>query len=181
MTAEPPEATLLRAFVNTLDLRSFVLHGHRLPGGDALATPEQARAWFAAHSPAGVAATVTESDLELARDLRDELRAAIDPASAPPSTGRAFADLVEVRLAPGRPPALTPTSAAGGVLGEVVRCALALAQRDLWSRLKVCGAEDCHWVFYDRMKSAKGRWCSPERCGNRSKTRAYRARRSTAD
>ena len=49
-----------------------------------------------------------------------------------------------------------------------------------WSRLKVCAADDCRWIFYDRTKPGRGRWCEPELCGNRVKTRAYRERRRQA-
>ena len=45
-----------------------------------------------------------------------------------------------------------------------------------WERLKACAAEDCQWAFYDTSRNRSRTWCSMEVCGNRAKTRAYRAR-----
>jgi predicted RNA-binding Zn ribbon-like protein len=42
-----------------------------------------------------------------------------------------------------------------------------------WHRMKICPADDCLVVFYDRSKNLSKRWCSMESCGNREKTRAY--------
>ncbi len=46
-----------------------------------------------------------------------------------------------------------------------------------WSRLKAC--RQCEWAFYDWSKNRSGRWCAMSVCGNRTKVRAYRARRRT--
>jgi predicted RNA-binding Zn ribbon-like protein len=43
-------------------------------------------------------------------------------------------------------------------------------------RLKMCAADECRRVFYDRSKPATRRWCMSTLCGNRMKTRAYRER-----
>ncbi len=43
-------------------------------------------------------------------------------------------------------------------------------------RLKMCAAEECRRVFFDRSKPATRRWCMSTLCGNRMKTRTYRAR-----
>ena len=47
-------------------------------------------------------------------------------------------------------------------------------------RLKMCAAEECRRVFYDRSKPATRRWCMSTLCGNRIKTRTYRARHRDA-
>ena len=47
-------------------------------------------------------------------------------------------------------------------------------------RLKMCAAEECRRVFFDRSKPATRRWCMSELCGNRMKTRAYRERQRSA-
>ena len=46
-----------------------------------------------------------------------------------------------------------------------------------WERMKVCGAGDCRWAFYDFSRNRSGRWCDMAVCGNRTKVRAYRSRR----
>ncbi|WP_425288558.1 CGNR zinc finger domain-containing protein [Streptomyces melanosporofaciens] len=33
---------------------------------------------------------------------------------------------------------------------------------------------DCQWVHYDNSRPGRARWCSPQLCGNRTKTQAYR-------
>jgi predicted RNA-binding Zn ribbon-like protein len=48
-------------------------------------------------------------------------------------------------------------------------------------RLKMCAAEECRRVFFDRSKPATRRWCMSTLCGNRMKTRAYRERHRAAD
>ena len=47
-------------------------------------------------------------------------------------------------------------------------------------RLKMCAAEECRRVFFDRSKPATRRWCMSTLCGNRIKTRNYRARQRAA-
>jgi predicted RNA-binding Zn ribbon-like protein len=61
----------------------------------------------------------------------------------------------------------------GRILGAMAR-----AQEDgSWRRLKACPASDCHWAFFDRSRNSSRTWCAMGVCGNRAKTRAYRARR----
>jgi predicted RNA-binding Zn ribbon-like protein len=52
--------------------------------------------------------------------------------------------------------------------------------RGTLDRLKTCAAEECRRVFFDRSKPATRRWCMSTLCGNRTKTRAYRARQREA-
>ena len=55
---------------------------------------------------------------------------------------------------------------------------IAEARRDgTWARLKICGASDCQWAFYDRSKNGSGAWCSMSDCGNRAKAKAFRERK----
>ena len=39
--------------------------------------------------------------------------------------------------------------------------------------LRHCHGERCGWLFLDRSRSRRRRWCSMELCGNRAKTRAH--------
>ena len=45
-----------------------------------------------------------------------------------------------------------------------------------WERLKICPADECGWAFFDASKNQSRNWCEWG-CGNRAKTRNYRARR----
>ena len=49
-----------------------------------------------------------------------------------------------------------------------------------WPRLKVCVEDTCQWAFIDSSKNRSRSWCSMRICGNRTKTRAYRARNRAA-
>jgi len=61
-------------------------------------------------------------------------------------------------------------------LGRILITAVNLSARGLWARLKMCPATDCQWIFFDRSRPGRGRWCSPDLCGNRLKKRSYRQR-----
>ncbi len=62
----------------------------------------------------------------------------------------------------------------GDALDDVVAVALGAMVDGSWSRLKAC--RNCRWCFYDESPNRSARWCSMQLCGNRKKTREYRAR-----
>ncbi len=64
----------------------------------------------------------------------------------------------------------------GDALDSVVAIALGAMLDGTWERLKAC--RNCRWSFYDYSPNRSATWCSMQLCGNRRKTRAYRARRS---
>jgi predicted RNA-binding Zn ribbon-like protein len=49
----------------------------------------------------------------------------------------------------------------------------------LAERIRECASDDCPLVFVDTSRPGARRWCAMERCGNRHKLRALRARRAT--
>lgn len=60
---------------------------------------------------------------------------------------------------------------------------LMLAASDLLSaleteRVRQCGNDPCGWLFLDQSRNGTRRWCSSAECGNASRVRAFRARRS---
>jgi predicted RNA-binding Zn ribbon-like protein len=63
----------------------------------------------------------------------------------------------------------------GDPLDDVVAIALGAMVDGSWSRLKAC--RNCRWCFYDESPNRSARWCSMQLCGNRKKTRDYRARK----
>ncbi|QXJ24988.1 CGNR zinc finger domain-containing protein [Actinomadura graeca] len=192
--ARPGEgaAALLRDFVNTLDVDS---------GTDGLATPARLAEWLAGHGliPSGAAAG--ESDLAGAITLREGLRAAMlahhgppvpAPDSLPPGSpapdGGGPADGLDGALAAlplrigltGPRPALVPLGPPGTAATALARLAAAIMEASAdgtWTRLKVCQEDTCRWAFFDTSKNRSRAWCSMRVCGNRTKTRAYRARR----
>jgi predicted RNA-binding Zn ribbon-like protein len=59
----------------------------------------------------------------------------------------------------------------------ILRSAAELLTGQPHSRLKQCPGRHCGWVFLDRTKNRRRRWCEMQVCGSRAKARAYRARR----
>jgi predicted RNA-binding Zn ribbon-like protein len=46
-----------------------------------------------------------------------------------------------------------------------------------WGRVTACPGPHCGWLFYDASKNRSRQWCSMAICGNRVKSREFRARR----
>ncbi len=77
-------------------------------------------------------------------------------------------------------PALVPVqSGVRGGLAWLAAAMVASTADHSWERLKICAEDSCQWAFLDSSKNRSKHWCSMQECGNRSKTRAYRARRAS--
>ncbi len=59
------------------------------------------------------------------------------------------------------------------VLWVVARPAADLLTSELRHAVRICGAEDCGWLFLDTSKNHSRRWCNMKSCGNRAKARRY--------
>ncbi|RJL31978.1 CGNR zinc finger domain-containing protein [Bailinhaonella thermotolerans] len=66
------------------------------------------------------------------------------------------------------------------LVSAVARDAVSLLTGPHAGRVHECGGADCHLIFVDTSPSGRRRWCSMERCGNRNKVRALRARQKEA-
>ncbi|MFP8904193.1 MULTISPECIES: CGNR zinc finger domain-containing protein [Streptomyces] len=133
---------------------------------------------------------VTEAELAAARELRAALwRMAVDRAH-----GRAPRpqDVAAVNEAASHPPLPVRLRQDGGrgwarewgpgatgahLLSTVARDAVDLFGGPYAHRVRECASDDCRLVFVDTSRPGRRRWCSMERCGNRHKVRALRARR----
>ncbi len=69
-----------------------------------------------------------------------------------------------------------PGPALDRVLWPIIRSAAQLLTADELSRLKLCDADDCGWLFVDASRNRSRRWCDMSDCGNRAKARRYRER-----
>jgi predicted RNA-binding Zn ribbon-like protein len=66
----------------------------------------------------------------------------------------------------------------GAAMSEVARDALALlGDPEQRRRIRTCANLDCARLFYDDSRPGRRKWCSPERCGDQARARAYRARK----
>ena len=65
-------------------------------------------------------------------------------------------------------------------LGPIALGAVRLFTEGDFHRIRECGGHACGWLFYDRSKNNRRRWCEMEVCGNRAKQRRLAARRRGA-
>ena len=180
----PGRLALVQMLVNTVD---------REHGPDLLADVAGLTDWLAARgllepADSGRSSTVSEADLEAAREVREALRALMHANNGAPEEPRARAVLdaaaarAELRPTfPSEGPELVPgRGGVDGALGRVVAATFAAMLDGSWSRLKACPRDVCGWAFYDRSSNASATWCSMAVCGGRVKAGAYYRRRRAA-
>jgi predicted RNA-binding Zn ribbon-like protein len=186
----PDQLANLYDFANTLDVRHFTHHGVPHVMGDELSGPRELGAWMAKRGLLFTGARITPPMFDVALQLRESVRAYLqcNPAERRknkeavqslntamklfPLVARAQVDHRMV-LGAARDDALAGLSA---VVAELYDGSV----RGTLDRLKMCAAEECRRVFFDRSKPATRRWCMSTLCGNRMKTRAYRERHRDA-
>jgi hypothetical protein len=177
-----PDAMVVQELVNTRDLRRFVPRGQPYRDGsrDDLSSPGDLRTWLAERGLLTPGTTVGSSDHAHVLRLRATLRAALDPSREEATDDVAvFPAPVVVEIDPREGPRLAaPDTGVEHAVGEICAAALRTRLTGEWWRLRACAADDCRWVFFDTSKPGRGRFCSPDMCGNRVKTRAYRRRRT---
>jgi predicted RNA-binding Zn ribbon-like protein len=114
-----------------------------------------------------------------ARRLREALRALVLANNGIELGADALATVNEeaarVRLRVDARGALS-VEAGADPLDRVVAIALGAMLDGSFARLKAC--RNCRWSFYDYSPNRSATWCSMQLCGNRKKTRAYRARKA---
>ncbi|MBN6053220.1 CGNR zinc finger domain-containing protein [Nonomuraea sp. RK-328] len=164
-------AELVRDFLNTLDVEL---------GTDELASPAELALWLRERGLADPLDRATDDDLATALALREGLRAALrreamgKEAAGEQTTGSSSLPVLPLRLVLDPLPRLAPVE--NGIPGALAMIAAAVADAS-WERLKVCAEITCQWAFIDVSKNRSRSWCSMRVCGNRTKTRAYRARK----
>jgi predicted RNA-binding Zn ribbon-like protein len=171
VTGLPDGIALIHNFVNTNDQRAFVAHGRRLEANDSLATPTDLERWLREHHLLGPDDVADHTHLARAHHLRAALRQAI---REPHQVLLDFA--LQVRLTAHGAELVVLGDPVTVALGQIAAAAVTATVDGTWPRLKVCPAPDCQWVFYDQSRPGRARWCSPQLCGNRMKTQAYRRR-----
>ncbi|MFP3466323.1 CGNR zinc finger domain-containing protein [Leifsonia sp. SIMBA_070] len=172
------------AYTGGLDADADADADHRVTVRD----PEGLNAWLTERFPE-VAPTAGEREF---RDA-DALRAAIGRLARQASLGLSLepddVDVVNLFAAtPDIPPVLPGGGRQAGrtnarphqALGTIARDAVRLFGPDVDGRIRECSADDCRLVYLDTSRSGTRRWCSMQRCGNRAKVRAHRARAARA-
>lgn len=187
----PDELANLYDFTNSLDVRHFTHHGVQHEQGDELKGPRELAAWMTERGLLRTGAKITSETLATALRLRADLRAYLQCDPTERRKNRQVTSALNKALTP-----FPLVAEAGGTHGLTLQPArddalagLSVVVAELYNgsvngtldRLKMCAAEECRRVFFDRSKPATRRWCMSTLCGNRMKTRAYRERRRAAD
>lgn len=129
--------------------------------------------------------SVTDGDLRDALHLRSAIATSATRASRGEGPTGEDVDVINLYAAtPDIPPSLAggtrqagrSRARAGQALSEMARQAVELFSAEQVDRIRECSADDCAIVFYDESRSNNRRWCSMQRCGNRAKVRAHRAK-----
>ncbi|MEP6526417.1 MAG: CGNR zinc finger domain-containing protein [Nocardioidaceae bacterium] len=174
-TNDPPEhVTLLREFANTVDVSE---------GSDLLSDVSGLTGWLRDQGLLGRRTPATDADLQLAVRLRTGLRERMTANGDGSGAGSKQLDQataqIPLRLSfTGDVPRLVPEGTAGqAALGQVLVAVAEAVADQTWQRLKICRADDCQWAYFDASKNRSKTWCAMGVCGNREKTRNYRARR----
>jgi len=177
----PGALALVQAFVNTADLAG---------GHDELTDQAQLVAWLVARGLIESDAAVDETVVRRVIEVREAIRAllvgnaggTIGPEATAILSRAATAARLTIAFDDAQHASLVPMS--GGIdeaLGHLLAIVYAAMVDGSWVRLKACRAESCRWTFYDASKNRSGIWCSMAICGNRQKTRTYRARRAVTE
>ena len=174
-TPEVPQAVaVVRDFVNTTDHET---------GTDDLTTPAELTRWLVGRDLMPRASRATPADLAAALQLRAGLRRALelnhdgDPAALPELSEALSTQPVSLTWSPAGAVLTTTTSGVRGGLARIAIAAHEATTEGVWWRLKICASDECEWAYYDHSKNRSRSWCEYG-CGNKIKTRAYRARRA---
>lgn len=170
----PACIAVVRDFVNTTD---------RETGADELVTGADLARYLEREGLLVGSSRATSADLALAIQLRTGLRRALEQnhdgdAADLPELAQALRELpVQLDWVDGRP-VVRARARASEVRAALARIGLAAqeaASQGLWWRLKICSWDECEWAYYDHSRNRSRAWCEYG-CGNKVKTRAYRAR-----
>jgi predicted RNA-binding Zn ribbon-like protein len=121
------------------------------------------------------------SDASRVRELRDDLRHAVESGDAGPVNQW----IERAGLRPVVADAGIGYRHEAGPAGDYLAAVLAAIGAGMWKRLKAC--PDCRWVFYDSTRNGSKRWClmyaggpGGRACGTIAKVRRYRDRQAAA-
>ena len=186
-------------FANTESGRGFPSHQNHFRGAGnvvewlrhAKALPVEEADWLRARvsERADLAADLLAQAVALREAIHD-VGAALGHRAKPPEAALASLSALHARcvakadLAPGVASCrwqwsirASPVEAA---LGPITLAAVRLFTEGDFHRIRECGGHACGWLFYDRSKNNRRRWCEMEVCGNRAKQRRLAARRREA-
>jgi len=186
----PDELANLYDFANSLDVRHFTHHGVQHVQSDELKGSRELGAWMSQRGLLWSGARITPAMFDTALQLRASVRAylEIDPVERRKAGDAVRALNKAMRLFPQVAEARNDGVMVLRSVRDDALAGLSVVVAEMYDgsvggtldRLKMCAAEECRRVFFDRSKPATRRWCMSTLCGNRTKTRAYRERQREA-
>jgi predicted RNA-binding Zn ribbon-like protein len=169
-------------FLNTSELENGALV-------DRLETPHQAVHWLADRGLIHTEGVQTgDRELERVRGVRSALREIADSVVEERAPERRALDVVNETIRARAVTELVVGPDGIGIghrhVGDPIDDALARIAEPLIQelaggnpeRIRICGNDECRWVFYDESRAGRRRWCDMASCGNRAKAARHRAR-----
>lgn len=166
---------MVQAFVNTVDVEN---------GIEELTDPESLHAILTRIGALDEGAPpLTFADLRRALAVREALRnllhanvgLAPDPVALGLLDRTGAAGALSLRFRRDGAELTAEGSTLSGALGRILAIVYSSMVSGTWRRLKACPRDVCGWVFYDRSRNSSSRWCAMSVCGNRTKTKRFRA------
>jgi predicted RNA-binding Zn ribbon-like protein len=172
----PEPLRMIQAFVNTVDVENGI---EELTDPDSLHGVLTGIGALDKGAPA-----LSAADLRRALAGREALRKLLHANVGLPTDGAALELLdrtgatlgLAVRFDRDGASRLTADgSSLNGALGRILAVVYSSMVAGTWARLKACPRDVCGWIFYDRSRNSSSRWCAMSVCGNRTKTKRFRA------
>ena len=155
---------------------------------ERFAAPEDLSDWIAAAGLSAQGLPATKRDLAAALDLREQAYRVVQAVRQGARPPKAAIDCLNEWAA--RRPAAPQLGADGrsvtwnaknglvAALSHVARDMIELLSGPQVVRLRLCSGPACSMLFIDTSRAGNRRWCSMERCGNRSKKAEFRRRQA---
>jgi predicted RNA-binding Zn ribbon-like protein len=119
---------------------------------------------------------VSSDQHDAAVRFRDSLRRVIAQRGDPDFGSSAKPFPLRVGFEAGTPTLLPQAEGAIAGVAQILAAVIRTTHAGDWDRVKICPADSCQVAFFDESRNRSRAWCSMKVCGNRTKTRAYRAR-----
>ena len=196
-TFELTGGALCLDFANTMGDRPIRTEEHLVRWSDLLAWAVQASVVSAREASAlkrwaAGAERAAEAALDEVKDLRETIYrifAALAAGRSVPAAdlaalnrwlGASLTHLGAVPETGGFGGGWEPSADPRRLLWPVVWSAAELLVADERNEVRECASDRCSWLFVDRSRTKKRRWCSMRTCGNRAKVHRFQERRRRA-
>ncbi|MET9497883.1 CGNR zinc finger domain-containing protein [Streptomyces sp. NPDC006552] len=157
--------------------------------GDAverIPVPQRLADWLAVNGLA--VESCTSAQLELARELREAMHAALTAAAVQDALPVSAVRVINERSIQGRAAAvltpesgrewrLDPASCVEDALGVIAADAIGIIAGERDGKLALCASPTCRAAFFDTSQSRTRKWCDMNTCGNRQKKARFNAGR----